>query len=151
MREEFQIDGEQLGLDSAHSSVVLDDSGVLTAELRAVAVPTATSAWALSPPLLYFRNVPLIAEDGLRRLTIDDDVLDECDIALYFTEHTDIEGTLTLSPAGDLAFDGVTRLGVGADPSGSAPIAVRWTPEGSRDGSSGSIRAHLLAREHPKP
>ncbi|GAB3617767.1 hypothetical protein GCM10027416_23240 [Okibacterium endophyticum] len=121
---------EQLGLDRAHSSVVLSDSGTLNAELRATAAPTATAAWALSPPLLYFRNVPLVAKKGHRVLTVDDDVLDEYDVALYFVEHYDVEGILTLDSAGGLTFDGVTRLGVDPDPSRITPITVRWTPEG---------------------
>ncbi|MDF2989782.1 MAG: hypothetical protein K0S37_296 [Microbacterium sp.] len=128
MRDEFRMDGEQLGLDRHRSSVVLDDSGTLTAELRATAVPSTASAWALSPPILYFRNVRLVMENGQRVLTINDDVLDEYDIALYFMEHHDVEGLLTLSSTGDLTVDGITRFGT--DPASSTPIRVQWTFEG---------------------
>jgi hypothetical protein len=41
-------------------------------------------------------------------LTVDDDVLDQHDIALYFVEHHDVHGTLTVRQDGTLTFHGTT-------------------------------------------
>lgn len=130
VHDEFRMDDEPLGVDRAKSSVVIGDSGTLTAELHAANPPITASEWAQSPPRLYFRNVPLVSERGRRILIVDDDTLDEHDIALYFVEHHDIEGTLTLSPDGALTFDGFTRLDLRPeDHTRTTRIMVRWAPE----------------------
>ena len=47
----------------------------------------------LCPPKIYFREIPL--NDG--KIEITDELLDEYDVALYFNEHNDLYGTLTIS------------------------------------------------------
>ena len=44
------------------------------------------------PIKVYFREIPL--NNG--EVEITEELLDECDIALYFNEHNDIYGTLTI-------------------------------------------------------
>ncbi|MEU4570159.1 hypothetical protein [Micromonospora sp. NPDC023956] len=114
MREEFRLGGVDLGVDGDRSSVVIGDSGLLTAELSAAATPAGTSQWALAPPLLYFRGVPLTTAGDTMTLTVDDEALDAYDIALYFIEHRDVQGTLTVRPDGLLVFSGfVASNGIG--------------------------------------
>jgi hypothetical protein len=137
VRDEFRLGGADLGVDSERSSIAVTDSGVLTAELSAATVPAEASEWALAPPLLYFRSVALAAVGDVLTLTVDDDVLDEYDIALYFAGHHDVRGTLTLRPEGLLTFTGV--VSDGTDPARQptlsghreTPISVRWTLGGA--------------------
>ncbi|OZV77012.1 hypothetical protein CA850_24910 [Micromonospora echinospora] len=113
MREEFRLGGVDLGMDGDRSSVVISASGILTAELSAATTPAGTSEWALAPPLLYFRGVPLTPAGDTMTLTVDDDASDDYDIALYFIGHRDVRGTLTVRPDGLLIFTGlVTSDGV---------------------------------------
>ena len=52
--------------------------------------------WRLStqyPPKIYLRGVPLNGNV----IEITDELLDEYDIALYFMEHNDVHGTLTIN------------------------------------------------------
>jgi len=86
----FIVNGVELGL--ASESTAAFRAGRLNAELRAILSPTETTAWALSPPLLYFRAVRLPEVVPLR-MRVDDDLLDEYDIGIYLGEHHDAEGS----------------------------------------------------------
>lgn len=50
-------------------------------------------SWALYPPKIYFRNVPF----DNKAIVIDEEFLDQYDIALYMMEHNDFTGTLGLT------------------------------------------------------
>lgn len=131
MSGEFRLGGTDLGVDSDRSRVTVTDSGILTAELSAATPPAEAADWALAPPLLYFRSVPLVTADDCLTLTINDDVLDEYDIALYFVEHRDVRGTLTFRPDGLLTFVGVVSdHGYAHHPASSrrrtTQVSIRW-------------------------
>lgn len=49
--------------------------------------------WALYPPKIYFRNVPF----NDKTIVVDEEFLDQHDIALYLMEHNDFTGTLELT------------------------------------------------------
>lgn len=49
--------------------------------------------WALYPPKIYFRNVPF----DNKAIVIDEEFLDQYDIALYMMEHNDFIGTLEIT------------------------------------------------------
>lgn len=50
-------------------------------------------SWALYPPKIYFRNVPF----DNKAIVIDEEFLDQYDIALYMMEHNDFIGTLEIT------------------------------------------------------
>lgn len=50
-------------------------------------------SWALYPPKIYFRNVPFDNE----AIIVDEEFLDQWDIALYMMEHNDFIGTLEVT------------------------------------------------------
>ena len=50
-------------------------------------------SWALYPPKIYFRAVPYVGKDVI----VDEEFLDQHDIALYMMEHNDFIGTLKIS------------------------------------------------------
>lgn len=141
MSDEFRLGGADLGVNGDRSSITVTGSGILTAELSAATTPVEASEWALAPPLLYFRGVPLTTTGDSLTLTIDDDVLDEYDIALYFVEHRDVRGTLTFRPDGHLTFTGVVPDHGVPDHGPARPptpsrhrgtrISVRWTSDGA--------------------
>ena len=124
MGDEFRLGGADLGVDGERSSIAITGSGVLTAELSAATAPADASEWALAPPLLYFRSVALAAAGDDLTLTVDEDVLDEYDIALYFAGHRDVRGTLTLRPEGLLTFTGVLASD---GPCATSAVSVRYT------------------------
>lgn len=107
--------------------VVVTESGSLTAELYAATVPPETVEWALEPPRLYFRSVPLASSGDALSLTVDDDLLDDYDVALYFVEHHQIHGTLTFRSGGDLAFVGLITFDANPSHDTGTPLVVRWT------------------------
>lgn len=49
--------------------------------------------WALYAPKIYFKDVPFQGNT----LTIDNEILNRCDIALYMMEHNDFTGTVELT------------------------------------------------------
>lgn len=49
--------------------------------------------WALYPPKIYFRNVPYNGKD----IVVDEEFLEEYDVALYMMEHNDFTGTLKIT------------------------------------------------------
>lgn len=49
--------------------------------------------WALYPPKIYFRNVPY----ENKAIIVDEEFLDEYDIALYMMEHNDFTGTIEIT------------------------------------------------------
>jgi hypothetical protein len=104
----FRLGNDELGVDQERSSVTITDGHTVAAEVYAAAVPAGASQWALSPPLLYFRAVRLVRDRADLTLTVDDHALDEHDIALYFVEHHDVHGTLTVREGGTLTFHGTT-------------------------------------------
>lgn len=50
-------------------------------------------SWALYPPKIYFRNVPY----ENKAIIIDEEFLDEYDIALYVMEHNEFTGTIEIT------------------------------------------------------
>ena len=52
--------------------------------------------WGLYPPKIYFWNVPFEKINGNINVEINEDLLDNCDIALYFVEHFDFLGNLSI-------------------------------------------------------
>lgn len=65
--------------------------------------------WALYPPNLYFMGIPHDKDKGTQ-FDIDDAILDDYDIALYFSEHNDIFGHLSISSEGIFQFEGTVDL-----------------------------------------
>jgi hypothetical protein len=49
--------------------------------------------WALYAPKIYFEDVPFKGNT----LTIDNETLNQCNIALYMMEHNDFTGTIELT------------------------------------------------------
>ncbi|MEW2378480.1 hypothetical protein AB0883_20555 [Micromonospora sp. NPDC047812] len=97
---------------------------MLTGQLHAATVPPEAADWALEPPRLYFRDVPLASSGDTLTLTVDDDALDHYDIALYFLEHYDVLGTLTFWPGGVLTFVGAVKTDAN---DARIPLVVRCT------------------------
>lgn len=52
--------------------------------------------WALYAPKIYLMDVPFDGEE----IEVNDDLLNECDIALYMMEHNDFWGKITVSDDG---------------------------------------------------
>jgi hypothetical protein len=123
VKEHFCYAGTDVGIDHDRSSLKVTDTGMLTAELRAATLPPGSKDWALYPPLLYFRNIPLARFSSSGVLAVDDEVLDEYDIALYMLEHHDILGTLTYR-SGVLTFVGIFTTYVNDK---GTSIDARWT------------------------
>ena len=121
----FTVNGVELGL--APESAVVLGAGRLNAELRAILLPAETAAWALSPPLLYFRALRLPEVIPLR-LRVDDDLLDEYDIGIYLGEHHDVEGELLVT-GGQLRFEGVCSI----------DLSARWRLEVSAPLDTGQV------------
>lgn len=67
-------------------------------------------SWSSYPPKLYIRNTPYKISNNKITLIIDEDVLDDYDIALYFMEHFDIEGALTINEKNILEFKGTCYI-----------------------------------------
>ncbi|MCU0436580.1 MAG: hypothetical protein MUC49_01615 [Raineya sp.] len=66
--------------------------------------------WALYPPKIYFRNVSFEFQNATISIIIDEQMLDEYDIALYFLEHNDIEGILTIDEDNIFSLEGFTYI-----------------------------------------
>ena len=49
--------------------------------------------WALDAPQMYFTDVPVDGADVM----VDEDLLEQCDIALYMMEHNDFYGKVLIS------------------------------------------------------
>ena len=49
--------------------------------------------WALDTPQMYFTDVPVDGADVM----VDEDLLEQCDIALYMMEHNDFYGKVLIS------------------------------------------------------
>ncbi|MGI4832887.1 MAG: hypothetical protein ACRYFK_05435 [Janthinobacterium lividum] len=69
----------------------------------------AEFGWLLYPPQLYFRDVPISQTLGLKQFRVDEQLLDEYDVALYMLEHYNIVGIAELT-ATTFAFTGCAQL-----------------------------------------
>ncbi|MBD8703633.1 hypothetical protein SOM11_04205 [Frigoribacterium sp. CFBP9039] len=109
MENRFRIDDDDLGVDLQASSVTLDDDGVIDAVVVAQRVPAAAD-WTESPPRLRFRDVPLKFDGASFGATVDDDLLDEHDIAFWLEGSDDVHGVLSLRAGDLLRFVGTTHV-----------------------------------------
>lgn len=122
VKNRFRWGRDDLGLDDSRSTVSVA-AKLLTIELHAAHAPPGSGDWAVYPPLLYARGVPLSRFDGEGTLVIDDEALDEHDLALYMLEHHDIHGSLTYR-SGTVAFTGTAEM-FGCPE--SIPLEVSWS------------------------
>lgn len=67
-------------------------------------------SWALYPPKLYLRVVPFKAINEKIEIIITEEILDECDVALYLMRHYDIKGVLTIDNNDICSFKGITYI-----------------------------------------
>lgn len=67
-------------------------------------------SWALYPPKLYFHELPFDPDEKTIRLRIDEELLDECDIALYLMEHNDVEGDFEIDANNRFRFSGTAWI-----------------------------------------
>lgn len=81
---QFAIEDNRLSLEVTGSEEIFDK---LTEE------EDGEWSWALYPPKIYFRAVPYVGED----IIVDENFLDQYDIALYIMEHHDFTGTIKIS------------------------------------------------------
>lgn len=81
---QFAIEDNLLSLEITGSEDVFDE---LTEN------DDAEWGWALYPPKIFFRDVPYVDKD----IVVDEDSLDQYDIALYMMEHNDFTGTIKVS------------------------------------------------------
>ncbi|AMR29026.1 hypothetical protein A0257_19250 [Hymenobacter psoromatis] len=70
--------------------------------------------WILYPPMIYFTDVPYALVNGIKTLTISEELSDNYDIALYLMMHDDLTGTLSITADNIITFSGTAQLD-GAD------------------------------------
>lgn len=105
----FRVDGDDLGIDLRASSVTLGSDGVVDATVVAERLP-ADVDWSDAPPRLHFRDVPLKFDGATFGATVDDDLLDEHDIAFWLEGREDVHGVLSLGAGDRLRFVGTTHV-----------------------------------------
>lgn len=113
----FQLDGTDFGVGQT-TLLYHEPGGLLTLEIvgseEVAAALAATEThpfnWILYPPKLYIRAAAFGEEEGRQTIEIDEEVLDNYDIALYLLEHHDVFGTLTITPSRHLTFHGSALL-----------------------------------------
>ena len=66
--------------------------------------------WISYPPHFYVRDAVFTHEGDIKTLDIDEDALDEYDIALYLMEHNDVLGTFTLTADGLITVVGTVAI-----------------------------------------
>ena len=67
-------------------------------------------SFALYPPKLYLKEIPFELTEDKIQVTITEEILDDCDVALYLMEHNDIEGTFTIDKNEVFLFKGITDI-----------------------------------------
>lgn len=66
--------------------------------------------WVLYPPRLYFKEIPFELKDDKIEIIITEEILDNCDVALYLMEHDDIGGKFIINKNGIFVFEGCTYI-----------------------------------------
>ena len=107
---EFGIGSVTLSVDPADGAFTLEIVGDATLATAIGANETHPFNWIIYPPKFYVRQAVLVGEGNAKTLDIDDDALDEYDIALYLIEHNDVFGRLTLANDGLVRFSGTTSI-----------------------------------------
>lgn len=117
MKNSFKIDGTEFGTETV--SVKLSAEKTLIKELiiqgnKALCKELSNNekgkwSWIIYPPKIYFKDIPCEEENGEITLDIDDDMLDEYDIALYLVEHNDFFGQVIISK-NTISIKGITYL-----------------------------------------
>lgn len=67
-------------------------------------------SWTLYPPKLYLREIPFELKGDKIQVTITEEILDNCDVALYLMKHNDIKGTFTIDKNETFLFEGITYI-----------------------------------------
>jgi len=105
----FRVDGDDLGIDLRASRVTLGSDGVVDALVVAERLPAGVD-WSDAPPRLHFAEVPLTFDGATFGATVDDELLDEHDIAFWLEGREDVHGVLSLGAGDRLRFVGTTHL-----------------------------------------
>jgi len=66
--------------------------------------------WAISPPKLYFREIPFQLKNDTLEIDITEDTLDNFDIALYLMNHNDITGKFIIHNDKIFIFEGHVNI-----------------------------------------
>jgi hypothetical protein len=133
----FTIQGTEFGIDESRSSWEISEVGgarELTIELRGdgesfkrVRAVGTDWDWALYPPHLYLRSVPVppAGPDGTTMRAIVESDLDDYDIGLYFMEHCDLfDAELAITKTSLYLRGQVALFGP------PTPIQITWSPDG---------------------
>lgn len=66
--------------------------------------------WAIYPPELYMRQVPITMDGKMAQATINEKTLEHADVALYMGEHNDMEGKMTIDQNDIFRFTGLVYI-----------------------------------------
>ena len=109
-KTEFGIGSVTLSIDPSASTFTLEIVGDEAIAANIGAADTHPFNWIIYPPKFYVRAAVFTSVGGTKTLDIDEDALDEYDIALYLIEHNDVMGTLTISAEGQISVVGTTSI-----------------------------------------
>ncbi|AMJ64640.1 hypothetical protein [Hymenobacter sp. PAMC 26628] len=109
-KTDFGIGKVQLLVKETEQVLTLEITGSEEVANTIAADETQAFSWILYPPKIYFRSVPYALINGVKMLTISEELLDNYDVAFYLLAHSDLAGILSVATSGIITFIGTAQI-----------------------------------------